>query len=444
MFSYSHSLSYVYKLNRNRKVWLKFGFDRMLNVLEKIGNPQDSLKTIHIAGTKGKGSTLAFFSSILRQKFKVGSFTSPSLVNATERISIDGSLIPPHSFSLIVDRLKEIYSSIEEENVPSTFETFTIISFIYFLEKQVDIALYEVGLGGRLDATNIIRHPLVSIITEISYDHQKTLGNTLREIATEKAGIIKKGTPLVIAKQEKEALETIVNKARKKRIDYFEYGKDYFITNVKEYEKGTIFDFHSPSLTKNFEKLFVPMMGKHQAENAASAIQAALLLKEKGCNLDESDIRNGLSKTFWPGRLEIASKIPLIVLDGAHNKASAEALAHLLMKVFDKKIVFLFSMLKDKNIEDTLSVLAPIGERFVLTEVPHSSSRRLTVDKLNHIAERYISKDRIVVEKNPVRAFYTARRNIKEDELLCVTGSLYLVGYIRKLMNYFIFSKNLL
>lgn len=444
MFSYPHSLDYVYELNRNRKIWLKFGFNRMTKVLERTGNPQERLKTIHIAGTKGKGSTLAFLSSALREKFKVGSFTSPSLVNATERISIDGALIPPHSFSLIVDRLRKIYSSMEEENIPSTFETFTIISFLYFLEERVDMALYEVGLGGRLDATNIIKHPLVSIITEISYDHQKTLGNTLEKIATEKAGIIKKGTPLVIAKQEKEALETIINKAKEKKIDYFEYGKDYFITNVKEYEKGTTFDFHSPSLTKNFKELFIPLMGKHQAENAASSVQAVLLLKEKGYSLSESDVRIGLSKTFWPGRLEVVSKRPFIILDGAHNKASAEALARSLMNVFDKKIVFLFSMLKDKNIEDTLSVLAPIGARFVLTEVPHSSSRRLMVDNLNYIAKKHIPKDRIVIEKNPVRAFYTARQNIKEDELLCVTGSLYLVGYIRKLMNYFIFSKNLL
>ena len=444
MFSYSHSLSYVYGLNRNRKIWLKFGFDRMLNILDKIGNPQDSLKTIHIAGTKGKGSTLTFLSSILRQKFKVGSFTSPSLVNATERISVDGSLIPPHTFSLIVDRLRKIYGPMEKENIPSTFETFTIISFIYFLEEQVDVALYEVGLGGRLDATNIIKHPLISIITEISYDHQKILGNTLRKIATEKAGIIKKGTELVIAKQEREASETIVNKSKEKRVDYFEYGKDYFVTNVKEFEKGTVFNFYSPSLTKGFEKLFIPLTGKHQAENAASSVQSALLLERKGYDLDESDIRIGLSKAFWPGRSEIVSKTPLVILDGAHNKASASALAHLLVKTFNKKIVFLFSMLKDKNIEDTLSVLAPIGERFVLTEIPHSFSRRLTVDKLNYIAQRYISKDKITIEKNPDRAFYIARRSIKEDELLCVTGSLYLVGYIRKLMNYFVFSKNLL
>ncbi|MEA3313740.1 MAG: Mur ligase family protein, partial [Caldisericota bacterium] len=357
MFSYSRSLDYTYCLNRNKKIWLRFGFDRMRNVLERIGNPQDLLKTVHIAGTKGKGSTLSFLSFILREKLEVGAFTSPSLINTGERISVNGHLIVPHEFSLILDDLRKIYKIISVEDMPSTFETFTIASFIYFLGKKVDLALYEVGMGGRLDATNIIKSPLVSIITEISFDHQKFLGNSLEEIAMEKSGIIKKGVPLVIGRQEKVVSEIIVSEALKNKIQCFEYGKDYFISDVKESDKGVVFDFYSQVFQKHFKELVIPMTGYHQAENASSAIQTVLLLKDMGYEINEKDIYDGLAKSFWPGRLEIVSEKPFVILDGAHNRASSEALTRSLKNNFSERIVFLFSMLKDKNIEDTLSVL---------------------------------------------------------------------------------------
>ncbi len=444
MFSYSRSLDYIYCLSRNKKVWLQFGFDRMEKILGRMDNPQDLLKTVHIAGTKGKGSTLSFLSFILREKLRVGAFTSPSLINANERISVNGYLITPHEFSLILDDLRKIYKMISLGDTPSTFETFTIASFIYFLRKRVDMALYEVGMGGRLDATNIIKSPLVSIITEISFDHQKFLGNSLREIALEKSGIIKKETPLVIGKQEKEIYEIIADEASRNKIKYFEYGKDYFISNVKENDEGIVFDFYSQVFEKKIKELVAPLIGHHQAENASSAIQTVLLLKDMGYEIDEEDIYNGLAKSFWPGRLEIVSEKPFIVLDGAHNKASSEALVRSLKNIFSGRIVFLFSMLRDKNIDDTLSVLAPVGDMFVLTETPGSYSRRLEVEKLNSIARKYISKDKIIVERDPRKAFAFVKRNVGNDGLLCVTGSLYLIAYVRKLMNYFVFSKNLL
>jgi dihydrofolate synthase/folylpolyglutamate synthase len=423
---------------------MQFGFDRMEKILGRMDNPQDLLKTVHIAGTKGKGSTLSFLSFILREKLRVGAFTSPSLINANERISVNGYLITPHEFSLILDDLRKIYKMISLGDTPSTFETFTIASFIYFLRKRVDMALYEVGMGGRLDATNIIKSPLVSIITEISFDHQKFLGNSLREIALEKSGIIKKETPLVIGKQEKEIYEIIADEASRNKIKYFEYGKDYFISNVKENDEGIVFDFYSQVFEKKIKELVAPLIGHHQAENASSAIQTVLLLKDMGYEIDEEDIYNGLAKSFWPGRLEIVSEKPFIVLDGAHNKASSEALVRSLKNIFSGRIVFLFSMLRDKNIDDTLSVLAPVGDMFVLTETPGSYSRRLEVEKLNSIARKYISKDKIIVERDPRKAFAFVKRNVGNDGLLCVTGSLYLIAYVRKLMNYFVFSKNLL
>ncbi len=444
MFSYLRSLDYIYCLNRNKKIWLQFGFDRMENFLERIGNPQDLLKTVHIAGTKGKGSTLSFLSFILREKLRVGAFTSPSLINTGERISVNGHLITPHEFSLILDDLRKFYKIISVEDTPSTFETFTIASFIYFLEKRVDLALYEVGMGGRLDATNIIKSPLVSIITEISFDHQEFLGNSLKEIAMEKSGIIKKGVPLVIGRQEKAVSEIIANEASRNKVQCFEYGKDYFISDAKENNKGVVFDFHSQTFQRHFKELVIPLIGYHQAENASSAIQTALLLEDMGYGINEKDIYNGLAKSFWPGRLEIVSEKPFIVLDGAHNGASSKALVRSLKNIFSGRIVFLFSMLRDKNIEDTLSVLASVGEMFVLTETPNSYSRRLEVEKLDSIAKKYISRDKIIVEKNPRKAFDFAKKNVGNDGLLCVTGSLYLIAYIRKLMNYFVFSKNLL
>ncbi len=444
MHSFAESLDYVYNLNKKRSIRLKFGFTRMEAALIALKNVQEKLKVVHVAGTKGKGSTISFLSFILRKKFKIGLFTSPSLVNTTERISINGALMPPNDFLKIVKSLKGIYKNLPEESIPTTFETFTIIAFLYFYSKNVDFSLFEVGMGGKLDATNYIKNPLLSIITPISFDHQKFLGDTLYEIAGEKAGIIKMNRPVVVGKQEKEAERRIVQEAKNKNSMYLLYGKDFYADNFKKTVDGMRFDFHSLYSNTKMIDLFVPMLGIHQAENASVAVQSAILMKEMGFNIEQNDIYEGLKESFWPGRAEIISSNPLVILDGAHNGASAQALKRVLNQAKKKRTVFLFGILKDKNINDVLSALYDTNSVFVITEVPFSGKRRLSVDLSKEYVKKYVPESRIIVEKNFKKAFWKAFEITDKKSLLCVTGSLYLVAAVRKLTNHFVFSENIL
>ncbi len=443
--NYKRTLDYVFGLNRRRKIFWEFGFDRMKVVLEKLKNPQDDLKIVHVAGTKGKGSTISFLSFILRQSYKTGLFTSPSLINTSERMSINGALIPPKEFLEVFNEVLPIYKKLPEKLTPSTFETFTILAFEYFRRQKVDIALFEVGMGGRLDATNIIKRPLVSVITPISYDHQKALGDTLEEIAYEKAGIIKNNGIVVVGKQKDEAKKVILDVAKSRNANVLLYGRDFYADNIRQEGSRTLFNFYSRIENIAFEDLEIPLLGVHQAENASISIQAALLLNKSGIEVSSFMIRHGLQNSFWPGRMEIVGNDPLILLDGAHNGASALALDNALKLFKERRIIFLFGILKDKNINSVLSVLSRNKNAiFVLTEVPFSNRRRLDVIQLKKYAEQFISKDRIFYFRDFLKAFEFTRKIARKKDIVCVTGSLYLVSSVRKLTNHFVFSLNIL
>ncbi len=442
---YAEALNYIFNLNSNRQIFLKFGFERMEKVLSAFHNPQDSLKIVHIAGTKGKGSTTSFLSFILKENYSVGLFTSPSLVNTNERISINGELIFPSEFLQYANILRNFYKKLKPEEVPTTFETFTMMAFFYFKDKKTDISLFEVGMGGRLDATNIIKKSFVSVITPISFDHQKFLGNTLYDIAGEKAGIIKPGTPVVIAKQKEQAKKRILEIAREKKSETIVYGRDFLIENFKQDDSGIRFDFRSYYSGSRLTGLQTKLTGIHQAENAAVSVQAALVLKQKGFEVNEQMIRAGLRKSFWPGRFEIISKSPMVVLDGAHNDASACALNRTLSLLGNRRVVFVLGMLRDKNIDAVISVLSKNRNAiFVLTEVPFSGRRRLPVQILKAFAQKYIPLQDIFYFGDFKKAFFFAVRNAKNNDVVCVTGSLYLVASVRKLTNRFVFSSNIL
>ncbi len=445
MRRYAEALNYIFNLNAKRRIFLKFGFERMEKVLSALGNPHQMLKIVHVAGTKGKGSVISFLSFILREKYKTGLFTSPSLVNVNERISIDGCLMPPVDFLQYVNILKNLYEKINNELVPTTFETFAIMAFKYFADRKTDISLFEVGMGGRLDATNIIDSPLISVITPISFDHQKFLGNTLGKIAAEKAGIIKSGVPVVVAKQKKSAEQCILSVAKKKNAPAILYGEDFRVECFKENQNGISFDFYSSFSGTKIEGLELHLLGKHQAENAAVAVQSAILLNGNGFDITEADIRNGLKAAFWPGRLEIVSRNPTVVLDGAHNGASARALNNALNLMSKKKKIFVFGILKDKNIDDVLKVLAKNRDAlFVFTEVPFSGKRRLPANILVAFAKKYIPPKNIFYFENFEKAFYFSKNLAEKDDIVCVTGSLYLVAAVRRMTNHFVFSSNIL
>ncbi len=444
MLSYKDALDYTYNLYGKLGLPQKYGLEKIQKALCFFGNPQDDGKFVHIAGTKGKGSTTNFLSSILKEnKYKTGMYISPSLINTSERISINGKLITPKQFTAYIRKLKEYYDKWPIEEVPSTFETFTIVALLYFKENLTDINLLEVGLGGRLDATNVISNPIVSVITEISYDHQKVLGNTLKNIASEKAGIIKRGHPVVIGSDISEAKETIISIAKNQSADYFVIGKDFFVSNVKLSKNGSVFNFDSPSLGIKLKELSIKLSGIHQVRNAAVAIQTILLLNSQGFNICEDSLRAGLRGAFWPGRFETINQSPLVVIDGAHNESSALVLAETL-KLLNKKVVFLFSMLSDKNIDEVIRALAPMASKFYITEVPLSYGRRMNAILLYEHASQFLDPSKIIMDKNPRRAYLLAKRDIRKNEVLCVTGSLYLVGFIRYIEKIFTFSCDML
>jgi dihydrofolate synthase/folylpolyglutamate synthase len=444
MQSYKDALDYVYNLGGKLGIPAKYGLEKIEKVLTILDNPQEGQNSIHVTGTKGKGSTTNYLSFMLRRNhFNVGMYISPSLINTSERISINGLLISPRDFLSLTNRLKQIYDTLPKEDIPSTFETFTIIAFLYFKEHFTDISLLEVGLGGRLDATNVIKRPLVSAITEISFDHEKILGNTLAQIAFEKAGIVKEGRPVVIGSEIPEGYEMIVKTAQSKHSHYFLLGKDFYPTHIGLSKEGSIFDFESPSLGVKIKDLHLKIAGLHQVKNASVSLQTMLLLKDYGFTVKEEAMRVGLSMAFWPARFEVIRKKPTVILDGAHNDASSIALYETL-KLMNKKVVFLFSVLQDKNIDKIVKNLAPIASSFVITEVPLSYGRRTDVNILKEHVKQFIEPSKIFVCKDPRKAYQIAYKSLTSNDVLCVTGSLYFVGFIREIEKIFTFSCDML
>ncbi|MFU2158493.1 bifunctional folylpolyglutamate synthase/dihydrofolate synthase [Caldisericum sp. AR60] len=418
----------------------KYGLANIKRVLLMLGNPENKVPYFHITGTKGKGSTSNYIASILREHgYKTGLYISPSLISTLERISINGKLITPLEFVKYYESLKPIYKNLKNDELPSTFETFTIMAFLYFLSKNVDYGVLEVGLGGRLDATNVIERSVVSIITDISFDHQKYLGNTLKEIAFEKSKIIKKGSPVVFNVKSDEAKAVILEEAQRNNSPYYEFGKDFDVSNIRKFEHYSEFDFISKNPKAVFEGIKIKGIGDYQIIDASLAIQSILV---SGINFTTNTVKEGLFKAFWPGRLEVVSKNPLVIIDGAHNDASSQVLKCSLKRSFDTKFVVLFSMLSDKDIRTFLSNIQEITSYLFITTTPNSYSRAMNIEMLYTLARELLPKNQIFIEEDPRRAYFRAKEFASNKLPLLVTGSLYLVGFVRVLENIFTFSRN--
>ncbi len=462
LVNYERKNEYPYKQS--------FKLGRVKNFLALLGNPQDSFKSLHVAGTKGKGSACVFLAYILRAAgFKVGLYTSPHLEDIRERIRILAGLrvkrqglrnefegmISRKEFARLVGEIKpkvEKYNKVSKSGPLTFFEVLTVLAFIYFKNKKIDYAVLETGLGGRLDATNVVE-PVVCGITPISYDHMDKLGATLRQISREKAGIIKKGLSgkgqgliVVSAKQGKEAAVVIQERCKEKKAKLYWVGKDIKWSGHKKSFRvsspaivgaaqcaaptlgnSVLHGFNVKGLKRNYRSLKIKLLGDHQLDNAAQAIGMIEALDEK--KIQQEHIRAGLEKAIWPGRLEIAQNSPLVLLDGAQNLVSAEALKIAIKKYFSyQRLILVFGVSQDKDIKAISKVLFGIADEIILTK--SQSPRAQAPEVIQKITDKP-SK----LTDNVRDAVEFAKSIAQPQDLILITGSLFVVGEARQALN---------
>ncbi|QNU68242.1 bifunctional folylpolyglutamate synthase/dihydrofolate synthase [Ruminiclostridium herbifermentans] len=421
--NYEEAMEYIHG---TLKFGSKLGLERIDKLMEFMGNPQKKLRFVHVAGTNGKGSTTSFISNILISAgYKTGVFTSPYIQRFTERIKINNTEIEQRELTEIINYVKSKIDIMIEEGFenPTEFEIITAVAFEYFYRNNCDIVVLEVGLGGRYDSTNVIEPPEVCVITTISLDHTDRLGNTIAEIAYQKAGIIKPNCDTVIYPQKPEA-EKVFEKVCESQNAVLHKTCLESVKLVEHSLEGQLFNY------KNYKSLNIRLLGDHQIFNAALAIDACEILINKGFNIDYNNIKDGLSKTTWPGRLEIINKKPLILIDGAHNFEGGQALDAALDKYFaDKNKIFIVGFLRDKDYRKTMDLLAKKA-KLIITVTPNNE-RALPSSELAAVLKEYSGnvKDGITLEKSLELAY----NNIDEHSIICVFGSLYMIGEIRKL-----------
>jgi len=373
--AYLHSLTDYEKTRIERYTPETLDLSRVERLLAAVGDPHTQFPALHIAGTKGKGSTAAMCEACLRAAgYRTGLYTSPHLHTFCERIQVDGEKIGRENVVALVEEIRPL---IEQMPDVTTFEAITAIGFLYFARSEVDIAVVEVGLGGRLDATNVLT-PEVSVITSLSLDHTYLLGDTLAEIAREKAGIIKPGIPTVSAPQRAEAIKTLESISQERNAPLVEIGRDW------DYRPGPV-DRDGQSFTVRLianggseldGEYWIPLLGRHQLENSATAIAALDIMHQRGFRIHVESVHKGLHDTYWPGRMEILSREPLVVADCAHNPYSAQELRKALTEWFpDTKWVLIFGASADKDIAGILNHLLPISDYIIVTRSEHPRAK---------------------------------------------------------------------
>lgn len=425
-------MNYISLIEELKKRGSVPGLDAIEGLLEELGHPEDNLKVVHIAGTNGKGSIFAYLSSILiAAGFKVGRYISPTISCYEERFQINGEYI-------IKDKLARLYNIVEEAMKreeektglkPTLFEVETAISFLYFKEEKVDYALIEVGMGGRMDATNVIRHPELTVISSISYDHQAFLGDTLEEIAWQKAGIIKESCPVVLSENLDEVCKVIEQEATKKKVKCIEI-------KPTDYEVLSETPYGSTFLWKE-QRYETKLPGRHQVSNAVTALAASEYLFRKDYEknnarkaiaeeLDEMNVKSaqqgGIIRTCWPGRLEVLKKEPLFYRDGAHNPDGAKKLAAFLQKYFtNKKIIYIMGVLKDKEYKKMLRYLMPMAKEVYVFKPKNERglSAQILADTIKEVADVSVT-----IESDVNAAVFRALDTAKPDDVLVACGSL--------------------
>jgi dihydrofolate synthase / folylpolyglutamate synthase len=434
--NYESSVRYLLSLGRElaaptQAAATKFDLENITILAKRLGRPDRAYPSAHIAGTNGKGSTAAFLESILRcAGFRTGLNTSPHLEKINERIRINGEEIPDEAFAETFTRIQllieELLAAAKLRAHPTYFECVTAMAFENFARERVEFGVFEVGLGGRLDATNILS-PNVTVITRIDFDHENFLGHSLREIAAEKAGILKAGVPLILAEQPPEAHEVILARAAELGSPVIEPAHAFRVDGESVEEGRVRARIHETDSGRSLE--FAPSLpGRFQLQNALTAAAAALLLQERGFKIPDVAITQGIANTIWPGRLEKLQSAPDVYLDGAHNPGAARELANFLNENFqNRKLWLLYATLRDKAVDEVAGMLFPHAAEVIFT-APRTV-RAVSATQLAEIAGHHAANYSVIPDAE--RAFEHALAHAAPEDAIFITGSLYLVGQLR-------------
>ena len=405
------------------------GLESMKELLKRLENPQNQLKFIHISGTNGKGSELAFLSEILTEAgYRTGRYISPTLYSYRERIQVDGEWIDRESLAHYVAVVKEAIEAIEADglSVPTVFEVETAISFLYFCDKKCDIVMLETGMGGTLDATNVVKTTILEVIASIGMDHMGFLGNTLGEIAANKAGIIKPDTCVVSAKQEPEA-ETVIRQVSEQMHAQLSMVDPEQLSEVQ-------YGYEKQSFTyKNWKNVEITLAGTYQIVNAALALEAVEALRKLGYALSEEQVRTGMKRATWRGRFSVIHKNPGVVIDGAHNPAAATVLRASLETYFKgKKLYYIFGVFADKDYEKVIEITAPLAEQIITVQTP-DNPRALPAEELKCAVEKVNPK--VSSAKNIEEAVKRTMDVVKKEDVIVAFGSLSFLSLVDHAVN---------
>lgn len=418
----------IHEFNRFGMV---LGLDRMEELLHRLGNPQDDLKVIHVAGTNGKGSVSKYLEEGLSAcGYKMGLYTSPYIETFNERIRYDGADISDEDLEYYGQKVVSAAEAMVADGLdsPTEFEVVTAIAFLYFADRQADITILEVGLGGIGDSTNVVKSPLASVITSISYDHMAQLGSSLAEIAVNKAGIIKTGCPVIANVPQRDAAKIIARKA------YAMGSRLYDISGIRAAVSDETPFSQKVSMElyeKSYSDVEISMVGRHQAENLKTALATLEILRKSGAvKLDREALYEGLKRARQPGRFEVISEDPLVIIDGAHNEAGAQALQETMAQHFaGKKILLVAGILADKEIDSIVKFLTKITDHIIVTEP--DNPRKLAAEKLaEHVADFGVAAEAV---SDVEAAVHRAKELADGYDVILFAGSLYLIGDVRRL-----------
>jgi dihydrofolate synthase/folylpolyglutamate synthase len=431
--AFINSMTDYEKMRRVGYNHTNFNLSRMNRLLKALGNPHKAIRSVHIAGTKGKGSTAAMLANMLKAcGYTVGLYTSPHLIDLRERIMVNGRMITEPEMTRLVARVAPAVTRMIKDS-PTFFEIMTTIAFMHFVNRKVDIAVIETGLGGRLDSTNVLR-PEACGITSISEDHQEQLGGTLAQIAQEKAGIFKAGVPIISAPQPQEVKNVLRREAAKTRAPLRFTGED--IEFSYRFESSRVTGPHTrvclTTPTSRYEHLAVPLLGEHQAINCGVALGLLDALKSRGFAINDQEAMQGLAKVVLPGRMEIISEDPRILVDGAHNPASIEALMRAIgQNIPYDSMVVVFGCSADKNIPGMLHWVALGADKVIFTV--NGSPRTADPFELHNMYVEGTGK-MAQATLDIGEALRIASNAVTREDLICVTGSFYLVGHVKRLL----------